>query len=554
LISLLEMDKKGKKSKKKKANGKQNKATKRTPDLMLSTEEDCELPKKKGKDAPIRNSSSQKENPLEDILCEDPFEDEFEEEEFIEHNEFPPESREFDSENIKFKELNLGREEDSSEDEKKIETKVWRPGDNKLEPGEVLEYDSSAYEMLHRLRIEWPCLSFDILPDNLGQQRTKFPLTSYLISGTQADQSTNNKIFALKISHLHRTKHDDDEDSDFSSEGEENENDDADDEPEVESRTIAHPGCVNRLKVMPQEPHIVATWSDDGHVYLWNLSAMISALDKPPSTSLSSAMEPIQQWTGHNLSEGFALSWSPTKPGRLIFGDCSGRIFLSESLLPIANNSNDGGLSNMNCAVPITWSQSPSPFVGHRGSVEDLQWSPTEESVFASCSIDGTIRIWDVRMRKEAARTFEASNRVDVNVISWNTKVAYLLASGADDGDIRVWDLRSLKNSSSSNECSSVAHFKWHTDQITALEWDPNDESTLAASGADNQVTIWDLSVEEDTEDAKADVVENWPSQLLFTHMGQHDIKEVHWHPQIPGMLISTAEDGLNLFKPNLSE
>jgi ribosome assembly protein RRB1 len=40
------------------------------------------------------------------------------------------------------------------------------------------------------------------------------------------------------------------------------------------------------------------------------------------------------------------------------------------------------------------------------------------------------------------------------------------------------------------------------------------------------------------------------PAQLLFIHAGQTDVKEAHWHAQIPGMLASTAADGLHVFKP----
>lgn len=37
-------------------------------------------------------------------------------------------------------------------------TKVWQPGVDKLEEGEELQCDPSAYNSLHAFHIGWPCL------------------------------------------------------------------------------------------------------------------------------------------------------------------------------------------------------------------------------------------------------------------------------------------------------------------------------------------------------------------------------------------------------------
>lgn len=46
----------------------------------------------------------------------------------------------------------------------------------------------------------------------------------------------------------------------------------------------------------------------------------------------------------------------------------------------------------------------------------------------------------------------------------------------------------------------AVAILKYHTKPITSVEWNVNDSTVFAASGEDNQLTIWDLSVEKDDE------------------------------------------------------
>ena len=122
----------------------------------------------------------------------------------------------------------------------------------------------------------------------------------------------------------------------------------------------------------------------------------------------------------------------------------------------------------------------------------------------------------------------------------------------------QVWDLRSINRAA-----LPLAHFCFHKGAITSIERAPHDESVLAVAGADNQVTVWDLSVEADDEAAAASAnakdkqakaeLADFPPQLLFIHQGQQNIKEVHFHPQIPGVLASTAEDGFNIFKPAIS-
>jgi len=87
---------------------------------------------------------------------------------------------------------------------------VFIPGKYRLGDDEVLEADDTVYIMRHSMNVNWPCLSFDVLRDNLGDERQRFPATAYIVSGTQADSRTpgKNEVVVYKMSSLHRTQKD----------------------------------------------------------------------------------------------------------------------------------------------------------------------------------------------------------------------------------------------------------------------------------------------------------------------------------------------------------
>ena len=136
---------------------------------------------------------------------EDAFEDEFEEEESGGESE-DGEGMEIDGVKV---DGEIQRPEGDDDEEQEPETKVYIPGVGEALPeGQTLEPDQSAYEMLHRLNVTWPCLSFDILQDHLGSTSRRYPHSAYFVAGTQADTAKNNELMVMKASALHKTQKD----------------------------------------------------------------------------------------------------------------------------------------------------------------------------------------------------------------------------------------------------------------------------------------------------------------------------------------------------------
>lgn len=418
-----------------------------------------------------------------------------------------------------------------------VDKETFIPGRTKLAPGETLAPDPSTYDMLHTLTTPWPCLSFDIVRDNLGDNRKTFPAIVYAVAGTQADspRAKENELMILKLSGLGKMERENETDSESDSDSD----DESPSDPILESKSIPLGSTTNRIRVHQTPPQsgdyskppqtITATWLENSQVLIHDVTTHLTSFDVPGTVIPPSASKPISTLRMHK-TEGYALDWSPLQPlGKLLTGDNDGLIY-------VTTRTEGGG-----------WVTDSRPFVGHTSSVEELQWSPNERNVFASASSDGTVKVWDVRSKSRKPAVDVKISDTDVNVMSWSKLTFHLLATGADDGQWAVWDLRHWKPGASSGsgqiKPSPVASFDFHKQPVTSIEWHPTDDSVIAVSSADNTVTLWDLAVELDDEEGRDASLADIPPQLLFVHY-MESVKEIHWQAQMPGTVMATGSNG----------
>lgn len=452
-----------------------------------------------------------------------------------------------------------------------------------------IDFDTSAYVIYNRLEMTYPCLSFDIVRNEQPQDVEKFPLSLNLIAGAQTPPHVeNNYIYVMKVDNIKALKQENEDQDDNSEEDEKDEGDESHNLPNLTSVRVLHKGCVNRLRVNKLGGKILtASWSDKAKVFIYDLTTSVHAVADQRSIKTYTAQKvepkPIFTFGGH-LIEGYAVDWAPLRLGSLATGDCKKNIHIWTMR-------------------GTDWNVDQQPLIGHENSVEDIKWSPDDADVLASCSVDKSLRIWDLRMQATVRCVSKVldCHKSDVNVIDWNSKSKNLIVSGGDDGVVKVWDTRFIKKID--QEAFPVANFDYHKKPITSVQWNPNDDTVMAVASEDDRLTLWDLAVEKDEEQEEADAnamdvdknddddkdkddsetssssdeeeedededlegeekeqdeedgveygdlnFKTIPEQMLFLHQGQTEIKELHWHPQLNGLLISTALNGINIFK-----
>ena len=163
--------------------------------------------------------------------------------------------------------------------------------------------------------------------------------------------------------------------------------------------------------------------SENGHLYVWDISTQIAYLSKNLITPPSTDLKPVYKFN-HGV-EGYGMSWSTVKHA-LATGDRNGNIYL-HNILP------DGS------AYSTVNSENPYSTQVANNWIECIEWSPCEPNVFATVDTTGHLSVWHDQKSRPMI-SFKAHD-AEINTVSWNKHTNYLLATGDDNGVIKIWDV-----------------------------------------------------------------------------------------------------------------
>ena len=148
-------------------------------------------------------------------------------------------------------------------------------------------------------------------------------------------------------------------------------------------------------------------------------------------------------------------------------------------------------------------------YKGHNNAVMNIAINPKDTNIFATASLDGTVKVWGLNSNS-AHYTLEGSEAgvCCVSYLSNDTR-PYLLSSG-EDTKIRVWDYHS-------KACVSV--FEGHTDVVWGIKC--NEEYPLVASvSEDCTVRLWNIQTNKVERVLNYDFERNWTISFSGNLMG----------------------------------
>ncbi|RCK67401.1 Chromatin assembly factor 1 subunit p50 [Candida viswanathii] len=273
---------------------------------------------------------------------------------------------------------------------------------------------------------------------------------------------------------------------------------------------INHLGDVNRARYMPQKPNIIASANNLGDLVIYertrHKSFRNTMLD---DTEMSEVQMKLSNKHIQSTADIFAIDWNQNEEGLLLSGDMNGIINLYDLTKYEAQTLHESKYWENNAI-----------------GINDIEWLPTHDSLFAAADDAGNIKVYDIRAGNAIVYNKNIGN--NVNSIALNPGYSTGLASGDNLGVIKTWDLRNFD--------TPIGEIDSHADSITQLKWHPKFHNVIGSSSTDHLVKLHNAA----------------NNSTIFSHLGHMlGVNDFDWSFADDWMVASVADDNsLHVWKP----
>ncbi|KAL8435645.1 hypothetical protein Efla_007278 [Eimeria flavescens] len=259
---------------------------------------------------------------------------------------------------------------------------------------------------------------------------------------------------------------------------------------------------VKAVDIHPTEPLLLCGLYD-GHLKICNFSSLqlIADIDVSPLPLRAAAFVPRRDWVA------------------CAGDDCSIRCFslhTQEKIQEVANAHKDYirhldihptrglALSSSDDMTIKLWDMDQGwlrlcSFEAHAHYVMQTAWHPRDSTIFASCSLDRSIKVWGIGSVASGSKATTASSAAvtsahftllgherGVNAIAYSSSGERpYLVSGADDSTVRVWDYQT-------KQCVQV--LRGHSKNVCSVLFggcSPHALPVLFSAGEDGRLCVW---------------------------------------------------------------
>ncbi|KAM6957237.1 coronin-7 [Aplochiton taeniatus] len=193
------------------------------------------------------------------------------------------------------------------------------------------------------------------------------------------------------------------------------------------------------------------------------------------------------------------------------FSSQGNHIKASSSLVAFNTEQAGGGMVGLSSVEPGSdgkWAV--TQIACHADVVTDLDFSPFDDRLLASCSVDETVKLWRVcepeQEQPSGAEVTLCPGQGRLELVLFHPTSSGLLALGSTKGP-QLWD--------TSRPDSALAVLEQHGDQLQSLSW-KQDGSLLASSCKDKMLRVFDPRAQLTSVQSASSLQSNKDSRVLW--------------------------------------